>query len=365
MKIGLMGDATSIHLQRLGMGLARRGHDVRIISHKQAAITGVPVERFQIPGPSLSNLRRWRGRWQQYLRTLLGQFDIVNVHSLADWGFTPELLHDGTVVATAWGSDVVNPPDEVPASESVVRARKTLLQEADAVTVCGPSFARTVASFAEMDIDRIDVVPFGVDTDLFQPAKLNPRREEGPARVGFFKGFRAVYGASYLIRAIPKILEACPNVGFELIGDGPELAHCRSLADVLSVSASIDWIPRQPHAALPQYIQRWNISVIPSICEAFGVAALESSACEVPVVASDVGGLEDTVQHQKTGLRVPPALPEELASAVVRLLRDDPTRHRMGQSGRRFVQENFQQEQVLDTWETLYERVLDRSLVIV
>ncbi|RME37976.1 MAG: glycosyltransferase family 4 protein [Planctomycetota bacterium] len=426
MKVALLGDARSIHVRRLARGLAARSHDVHVITHKPAAIEGVRVERFSIPGPGLRNPRRWASRKRRHVRDILRRFDVVNVHFLADWGLTPELMREGCVIATAWGSDVVHPPGEIPPDEQTVAARKTLLREADAVTACGPTFARRVAAWGGIDPARVEVVPFGVDVERFRPVPSQhasfscskprtfaratdrdalPRRRErrrsaipanvpdetevsgrssSPERrsddmvspwiegsgdeapvVGFYKGFREVYGASYLVRAIPKVAARVPGVGFELIGDGPEREPCRRLTEVLGVADRAMFLPARPHGRLPRYLRRWAVSVIPSVCEAFGVAALESQAMEVPVVASRVGGLLDTVRDGETGLLVEPCSADALAEGIVKLLTDSALRRAMGRAGRRFVCERFEQQKTLDQWEAFYERVRERSCVMV
>jgi len=366
MKICLFGDARSVHLHQLARELLRRGHFVHVLSHKTGEIPGVVVDRFRVPPPSLTNPRRWPSRWTHYLRGFLRQFDVINIHFLADWGFTPELLEEGCVVATAWGSDVVAPPGEDGPSPSLIDARVTLLRHARAVTACGPTFAATVAAFAGLERGAVNVVPFGVDLDLFhgnakgQNLRRDLSEEKDIRRIGFFKGFRAVYGPTHLIRAIPLVQGEWPNVRFDFVGDGPQLEECQSLAEVLNVNQSIRWIPRQDHARMPALLAQWEVSVMPSVFEAFGVAALESSAMGVPVVASDAGGLRDTVQLGKTGLLVPPDSPRALADGIVELLKNDKRRAEMGQAGRSFVAENFAWSDVARRWECLYEQALDR-----
>ena len=81
----------------------------------------------------------------------------------------------------------------------------------------------------------------------------------------------------------------------------------------------------------------WNsvaIAVVPSLCEAFGLVALEALGCGVPVVASDVGGLAEIVEDGKSGILVPPNDPEALANALINLLRDEPLRLQLAAGAR-------------------------------
>ena len=85
----------------------------------------------------------------------------------------------------------------------------------------------------------------------------------------------------------------------------------------------------------------------------------------VPVVASNVGGLLDTVRHRATGLLVEPRSPQQLADAIITLLRDGPLRERMGQAGRDFVRREYEWNEVLNDWIAVFRHALDRVAVMV
>jgi glycosyltransferase involved in cell wall biosynthesis len=352
-----------VHVRRLAVGLVEGGACVHVLTHKPAEIQGATVERFRVPLASISNPRRWASRRVRYLESFFDRFDVMNIHFLHDWGLTAEMLDRGNLIVTAWGSDVVPPPGEDSPSNELIEARRTMIRRAASVTACGPSFAKVVADFGGVAPDAVEVVPFGVDIRRFR------RRECGAPppspRVGFFKGFREVYGAKYLIEAIPLILERCPDTLFELVGDGPQLGFCQALARELDLNHAILWLHRQPHDRIPALLARWDVAVIPSMFEAFGVAALEAAAAGVPVVASDVGGLRDTVRPTVTGLLVPAGNPAAIADGVATLLLDDDLRRRMGDTGRKLVEETYEEHQVLSQWMGLYERVATGAALIV
>jgi len=359
MKVCIFGDTTSVHLQRIVPGLAARGLSVHVVTHKSARLVGATVERFHVPPPSLARPFRWETRRQRYLREFFSRFDVVHVHFLADWGLSPQLLQTGCFLATPWGSDLVTPPGEGNPSPTVQQAQRMMLRHATLVTAWGATFARTVAQFAGIAHESIALLPLGVDLELFRADAQAVRLRTGK-RVGFFKGFRPVYGGRRLIEAMPFILRELPDVCFELIGDGADLPACRKLAAELNVAASVDWLPTQPHHRLPGFLAHWDVAVVPSVCESFGVAALEASAMEVPVVGSRTGGLVETVRDGETGLLVTPDSPEELAGAIVRLLRDDGLRRRMGAAGRSMVARDYEWNGILDEWVRTYARARDR-----
>lgn len=373
MKVCLFGDARSVHLRRLVAELARRAVEVHVVTHKPADVPGANVERYAVPPPSWRNLQRWAARRRRYVGEFLRRFDVVNVHFIVDWGFDCRDLENGCLVASAWGSDVVAPPgEEVPSDHERV-ARRDLLRSAHVVTACGPAFAEVVAQFAGLAAPDVQVVPFGVDL-----ARFRPKREfaqalidspgvagDAPLVVGFHKGFRSVYGPKTLLNAIPMILAALPNVRFELIGDGPALKECREMALTDGVNHAVRWRTRMLHDEIADALREWSVCAIPSVHEAFGVAALEASATGVPVVASDVCGLRDTVQDGVTGVLVPVGDASALATAVIELLRDPYRRRQMGQAGRSFVEREYGANEVYDRWVKLYQEARERSLVMV
>ena len=98
----------------------------------------------------------------------------------------------------------------------------------------------------------------------------------------------------------------------------------------------------------------FDLTVVPSIEEPLGLVAIESLATGTPVVASNTGGLPEIVKPSETGLLVPPKDHSELAKAIISMAKDPATRYRMGESGRHFVQENFNPESLARQVESVF-----------
>jgi glycosyltransferase involved in cell wall biosynthesis len=357
MRICILGNAQGVHVRRIASGLARRGHQVRVVSHKLCQIRRVEVQRFCVPRWGFRYPGRWYGRRAAYLRKLMRDHDVVHVHFLHDWGLTPEIAATGRLVVTPYGSDLVKPPDLDRYPDGVESMRRALLRMADAITAFGRDFARTTANFAGLAREDVDVVPFGVDLWQFAPS---PDVSKRPPTVGFLKGFKAVYGPEFWVWAIPLVLARCPDARFEMVGDGPIRDRCRRVAGSFGLDECIRWLDPVPHDEVPNRLAGWDLSVVPSVCESFGVAALESAAMEIPVVASRVGGLLETVRDGCTGLLVEPENPKALADAVVTLLRDPARRRAMGAAGRAMVAEQYDADRCLDRMVEVYRRVCGR-----
>jgi glycosyltransferase involved in cell wall biosynthesis len=102
-----------------------------------------------------------------------------------------------------------------------------------------------------------------------------------------------------------------------------------------------------------------DIFVMPSTCqESFGVAAIEASACEVPVVATRLGGVPEAVVDGQTGILVPPFDAKSLAEACISLIRDPQRRKTLGKAGRQFVLERYQWKANAATMASVYAQVL-------
>ena len=105
----------------------------------------------------------------------------------------------------------------------------------------------------------------------------------------------------------------------------------------------------------------FDLTVVPSIQEPLGLVAIESLATGTPVVASNTGGLPEIVMPNETGLLVTPKNPSELAEAIISMARDTAARQRMGETGRRFVKENFNPEVLTRQVESVFLELVKRQ----
>lgn len=355
MKICMLGDARSPHLQHMACGLAARGFSIHVITNQPAEIERVQVEKFTVPPFSWRYPGRWRTRWSHYLRRLMDEHDLVQVHFLHDWGITPQIAEAGNLVVTPWGSDIVQPPDTAEPAAELRESRREMLRCAKFITAWGPSFAASVAKFADIEVSRVELIPLSVDAEQFAPRDTLHR---STLVIGYFKGFAPVYGPMIMVEAAALVAKRRPNVRFEFVGDGALQDACRKRVVELGIDDAVRWLDRQPHENLPDIMAGWDLVAISSRRESFGLAALEASAMQLPVVASDVGGLHETVHHETTGLLVRPEDPESLAEALLSLLSDPQRRREMGRRGRRMVLERFERDRILDLWAELYTKAV-------
>jgi glycosyltransferase involved in cell wall biosynthesis len=179
------------------------------------------------------------------------------------------------------------------------------------------------ALYAGASEDNIFLVHNPIDLSCFKPT-LRKKINKTCLYVG---ALSPVKGVEYLIHAIPQILKLLPDTRFLLIGEGPQRELLEELIQKYEVGKEVELLGYMPHNKLLPYYQQADLFVMPSINEPQGIVALEAMACGLPVVASNVGGIPEMVQHGKTGMLVPPAEPESLAKAIVDLFANERMYH--------------------------------------
>jgi glycosyltransferase involved in cell wall biosynthesis len=162
-------------------------------------------------------------------------------------------------------------------------------------------------------------------------------------------------GVEYFIRALPLVSREREVEAF-LIGDGPERGRLEALAKELGVSDRVDFLGKRPHGEMPGLLSSADLAVIPSLMEATSVAALEAMACELPVLASNVGGLPEIVNEEVGGL-FEAGNPESLARAVLDLLEGGALEGK-GAMGRKRVVEEWSNNRLAERHLQVYSDLL-------
>lgn len=203
---------------------------------------------------------------------------------------------------------------------------------------------------------RVEPLTNGVETSLFRRvAPALPAPEGGRRRIVVPRRLFEKNGVEYFVRAVPLIAREV-DVEAILVGDGPERERLEGLAAELGVAGRIRFLGRRPHGEMPGLLSSAELAVFPSLMEATSVAALECMACELPVAASDVGGLPEIVDEEVGGL-FPPADPEGLARAVVEILTDRDTGE-LGARARGRVVERWSNARLARRHEEIYQELV-------
>ena len=180
------------------------------------------------------------------------------------------------------------------------------------------------------------VIPNGIDAARFANPRLEPPPgcPDGPQNILFVGRLEKRKGLKYLLQAFPRVKESCPRARLVVVGEGRLRAHLqRAVAE--SGLADVTFAGLVPAEELARYYRAAHLFCAPATgFESFGIVLLEAMAAGLPVVASDIVGFRQVVSHGEEGLLVPPRDPEELARALITLLRDRELWRSMSRRGR-------------------------------
>jgi glycosyltransferase involved in cell wall biosynthesis len=234
----------------------------------------------------------------------------------------------GAVKRRHQGVRDTSPPERLAAERAIAR-------QADAIVATCSDEVFELARLGA-DLHRTVVVPCGVDLDLFTPDGRAAPRRTGRHRLLVVSRLVERKGIGDAVTALARL----PGADL-LVAGGPEASRLdgdaearrlAALAEELGVADRLHLLGRVGQAGLPALLRSADVVVCVPWYEPFGMVPLEAMACGVPVVASAVGGLVDTVVDGVTGLHVPARQPDRLAEAVAALLHDPGWRAGLGRA---------------------------------
>mgnify|MGYP006080328511 CR=1 FL=1 len=342
MKILLLSDPNSTHTKKWVTALAQNNIEI--------AIFGLGIYEYDLYGefPDVTIFSGGNGIKSSLLGKLsyLNTFsvlkkayadfkpDLVHAHYATSYGMLGGLLKHSPYIISVWGSDVYDFPNRSFFHKQVLKRN---LSKVNVVLSTGSNMALETKKYTDKPIE---ITPFGVDTKLFAP--LN-KDNEAKVIIGTVKALEEVYGIDYLIRAFKLVVENNPDKDLELIiaGDGSLENELKLLVSELGIDEMVSFIGRVDHNKVPEVLNQFDIYAALSNSESFGVAILEASSCEIPVVVSDADGFKEVVKNGETGLIVPRRNPKEAADAIQKLINNNRFRKGLGVAGRKHVLEHY------------------------
>ena len=261
----------------------------------------------------------------------------------------------GVVKRRYQGEKDTSPPERVGVEQDMLR------RAARVIATCTDEVFELVRLGASQG--RLNVIPCGADLDLFRPE--GPAAPRGaPRRIVCVGRLVERKGIGNVVSALPELPETELVVAggpeADRLGEHAEARRLMALAEDAGVADRVELCGRLERHEVPALIRSADAVVSVPWYEPFGIVPLEAMACGVPVVASAVGGMIDTVVDDLTGVHVPPRDPERLASALRRLLDDPERRRRLGLAGVERARRLYDWNRIAATTLDVYARLTRR-----
>ncbi len=357
----------------LGIELAALGHEIHFISYSQpfrlsGRETGicyheVPVSNyplFEFPPYDLALASRMAEVAEYY------GLDLLHVHYAIPHSVSALLARQMLAarsrhlpfVTTLHGTDITL----VGMDHSYLPITQYAIQQSDGVTsISGWLRDKTVENFS---ITRsIEVIHNFVNCDQYQPIRDAAQRAAMRARFAspdefllmHLSNFRPVKRVVDVVQTFARIARQLP-ARLALIGDGPDRSTAEWLAHSLGIHDRIHFLGKQDrvHDLLPLA----DLLLMPSENESFGLAALESMACQTPAIATHVGGVPELITHDHDGLLFPIGDVDGMAAAAVSLLQDSERHMAMRQAARKTAQDRFCSTRIIPRYVDFYHSLV-------
>ncbi len=213
---------------------------------------------------------------------------------------------------------------------------------------------------------KVEAIPLGVDVKTFYPDKkgaYTTRKKyckSGELMVLFVGRLVERKGPNYLVEAFKEVLTKVPHARLVMVGGGPMDNELKKQASSLGISQNVTFCGEITNTELPRYYNAADVFVLPSIIdrhgdrEGQGVVYLEAMACKTPVIGTNTGGIPDVIAKE-TGFLVEEKNPQELAGAIIKLLKDTKLRKKMGENAYNHVQKKFTWRSIAEKYVEIYE----------
>ena len=359
----------------LGIELADRGHEVHFIAYQQPIrlntnhprilfheVTVSLYPLFEYPPYDLALATRMAEVAEIY------NLDILHVHYAIPHSVSALLARQMLAAAdkprklpfvtTLHGTDITI----VGADRSYLPVTRYAIENSDGVTAISNYLKqRTLQEFEIRN--PIEVIYNFVNCDVY---KRDPQAAQRRAEFAnpderiliHVSNFRPVKRLCDVIEVFDRVQKQVP-ARLLLMGDGPERSRAEWLVNKKELRQKVEFLGKVDR--ISEMLSIADLMLMPSELESFGLAALEGMACEVPAIATRVGGVPEVVEHGRTGFLAEVGDVETMSRCAIEILSDEKRLREMGKTARWEAQANFCASKIIPEYEKFYERVLERK----
>ena len=376
MKIGIVCYPTyggsGVVATEVGLGLARRGHEVHFITYKRPVrlspfhenvyfheVAEADYPLFEYP-PYDTALASKMVDVVKYENLDLLHVHYAIPHAAVAYMAKKILLTEGRyvpVVTTLHGTDI-----------TLVGKHRTFapvvafsINKSDGVTAVSEYLSKQTKEHFNITTD-IEVIYNFIDFERFKRVDKDHFKKliapNGERILTHVSNFRKVKRVADVIEVFKRVYQEVPSK-LLLIGDGPERQNLEELCREIGLCHEIRFLGKQD--AVEELLAISDLFIIPSANESFGLAALEAMACEVPVISSNVGGLPEVNIHGETGFLSDVGNVDEMAEYAIRILKDDKILQRFRKNALAQAK-RFDIKEILPKYEAYYEHILKTTV---
>jgi N-acetyl-alpha-D-glucosaminyl L-malate synthase BshA len=351
----------------LGMELAARGHEIHFISYAppirmnlndphihfhEVEVVSYPL--FDHPPYTLALATKMLEVFESE------SLDLLHVHYAIPHSVSALLARSMAAprrlpfITTLHGTDITL----VGSNRSYLPITKFSIEQSDGVTSISHYLLKQ--TLKEFDIKRpIEIIPNFVNCDLYTRSADNSHAAEwapgGEPILMHLSNFRPVKRLTDTVEIFNLVREKMA-AKLVLIGDGPDHGAAEYLVRKLGLQKDVFFVGKQDRVY--EALSAADLFLLPSQLESFGLAALEAMACEVPVIATNVGGLPEVVEHGVDGYLVQPGDVKEAARHAIEILSRADRGREMGKIARAHAKKKFCAGDVIPAYENYYQRIL-------
>ncbi len=333
-----------------------------LIDAMKSDLHGLPVTVFPVRATGWT---QWRDLWQ--LCDILQRFrpDIIHCHLFratlvgapVAWA-----MRVPVILETYHGREAWRQGEGLKGQFVIDRLVSCCVSHIIAVSAAA---ARFLTAHKRIPSNKITVIPNGRDLNAFQPGRKTGstvrKHFQIPASapvLGVVGRLELQKGHQYLLQALPQICAVFPDTRLLLVGEGSLHAALQAQAKDLGLHANV--IFTQFQRDIPAFLEAMDIVILPSLHEGLPLTAIEASAMAKPVIATSVDGTPEVVRDGTTGILVPPAVPDDLAKAVITLLQRPDLAFQYGAAAHAWVRQQFDIQRQVDETERLYVEMIAR-----
>ena len=355
----------------LGRDLAERGHNVHFISSVLPTRVTELNDRVHFHEVEMMSYPLFEHQpYDLALATKMAtvaraeKLDLLHVHYAIPHSISAILARESIkqkryvpVITTLHGTDITL----VGADRSYLPITRYGLQQSDGVTAVSKFLKQ--ATIETFDFDDIEVIPNFICGCHYRRLDESPLHDElapnGEKLLVHVSNFRAVKRPLDCVEILARVRAKGGNARLVMVGDGPERGAAVYRAEQLNVKDEVLFVGKQ--ASIPNYLGVADVFLLPSELESFGLAALEAQACEVPVIATRIGGIPEVVSDGETGYLSEVGDVEKMSEDTLRLLKDEDLRRAFGEKGRELAIQRYASDKIIPQYISFYEQIVEKA----